>query len=45
MKLGLLFEMQPPRPWTKRSEHRQRHEAIDEIELVDKLGCDYIWAN
>ena len=45
MKFGLLYEMQLPRPWTERSDHQQLHEAIDEIELADKLGYDYIWAN
>lgn len=45
MKFGLLYEMQLPRPWTDRSDHQQIHEAIDEIELADKLGYDYIWAN
>ncbi|MBM85779.1 MAG: LLM class flavin-dependent oxidoreductase [Rhodospirillaceae bacterium] len=45
MKFGLLYEMQLPRPWTDRSDYQQIHEAIDEIELADELGFDYIWAN
>ncbi len=45
MKFGLLYEMQLPRPWKEKSDYQQIHEAVDEIELADQLGYDYIWAN
>lgn len=44
MKLGFFFELQLPRPWDPDSEHRVYKEAIEQAELADKLGFDYIWA-
>jgi alkanesulfonate monooxygenase SsuD/methylene tetrahydromethanopterin reductase-like flavin-dependent oxidoreductase (luciferase family) len=44
MKLGFFFELQLPRPWDAESEHRIYKEAIEQAELADKLGFDYIWA-
>src|SRR5688500_13734542 len=43
MKFGLFYEHQNPRPWTERSEHRVLMEALQQIELADKLGLDYVW--
>ena len=45
MRFGLLYELQLPRPWDDRSEHRLIHEALAEAELADELGFDYLWAN
>ena len=45
MRFGLLYELQLPRPWDDRSEHRLIHEALAEVELADQLGFDYLWAN
>lgn len=43
MKLGLYFPFQLPRPWTKGAEQRLFFEALDQVELADKLGFDYAW--
>ena len=45
MRFGLLYELQLPRPWDDRSEHRLIHEALAEVEIADQLGFDYLWAN
>ena len=45
MRFGLLYELQLPRPWDDRSEHRMIHEALAEVEAADRLGFDYLWAN
>ena len=45
MRFGLLYELQLPRPWDDRSEHRLIHEALAEVETADRLGYDYVWAN
>ena len=45
MRFGLLYELQLPRPWDERAEHRMIHEALAEVELADRLGFDYLWAN
>ncbi len=45
MKFGLIYELQLPRPWDENSEHRLVGEALTEIEIADRLGYDYVWAN
>lgn len=43
MKFGLFYEHQLPRPWTEDSERRLYQEALDQVELADRLGIDYVW--
>lgn len=43
MKFGLFYEHQHPQPWTEDSEQRLFDEALEQVELADKLGIDYIW--
>jgi alkanesulfonate monooxygenase SsuD/methylene tetrahydromethanopterin reductase-like flavin-dependent oxidoreductase (luciferase family) len=43
MKFGVFYELQLPRPWTAESEHTLLKNALDEIELADRLGYDYAW--
>ena len=43
MKFGLLYEHQLPRPWAENSERRLFAEAIEQVELADRLGIDYVW--
>src|SRR5881392_757674 len=44
MRFGLFYEHQNPRPWVEeRAEHRLMKDALDQIELADKLGFDYAW--
>ena len=43
MKFGIFYEHQLPRPWEEDSEHRLLHEALDQVELADRLGIDYAW--
>ncbi len=45
MKFGLLYEHQLPRPWSEKSDHQLLKEAIEQVELADRLGFDYIWEN
>lgn len=45
MRFGLLYELQLPRPWDERAEYRLVQNALAEIELADRLGYDYVWAN
>jgi alkanesulfonate monooxygenase SsuD/methylene tetrahydromethanopterin reductase-like flavin-dependent oxidoreductase (luciferase family) len=44
MKIGGFYEHQLPRPWTRESEHRLFKDALDQVELADRLGFDYVWA-
>ena len=43
MRFGVFYEHQLPRPWNDGDEHRLFKEALDQIELADKLGIDYAW--
>jgi len=43
VKFGIFYEHQLPRPWNDKSEHQLYHEALDQIELADRLGIDYAW--
>ena len=43
MKFGIFYEHQLPRPWEEGSEHRLLKDALDQIELADRLGIDYVW--
>ena len=43
MKFGIFYELQLPRPWDADSEYQLFHDALDQIELADRLGYDYAW--
>jgi len=43
MKFGIFYEHQLPRPWNDGAEHRLFQEALDQVELADRLGIDYAW--
>src|SRR5215471_8569351 len=43
MKFGLFYEHQLPQPWSEESELRLYQQALDQIELADRLGIDYVW--
>src|ERR671923_459979 len=43
MKFGIFYEHQLPRPWEDDSEHRLLKDALEQIELADRLGIDYVW--
>ena len=43
MKFGLFYEHQIPRPWYDGAEHKLFQDALEQVELADRLGFDYIW--
>src|SRR5271170_2791553 len=43
MKFGIFYELQLPRPWEAGGELRLYHNALDQVELADRLGYDYAW--
>ena len=43
MRFGIFYEHQLPRPWDDRSEAQLYREALEQIELADRLGFDYVW--
>ncbi len=44
MKFGGFYEHQLPRPWAADSEHKLLKNALEQAELQDRLGFDYVWA-
>ena len=43
MKFGIFYEHQLPRPWRDGDELRLFQEALDQVELADRLGIDFAW--
>ena len=43
MKFGIFYEHQLPRPWTEGSELKLFQDALQQIEVADRLGFDYAW--
>jgi alkanesulfonate monooxygenase SsuD/methylene tetrahydromethanopterin reductase-like flavin-dependent oxidoreductase (luciferase family) len=47
MKFGLFYEHQLPRPaggtWDEDAERRLYQDALDQVELADRAGIDYVW--
>ncbi len=43
MKFGIFYEHQLPRPWAEDSERQLLQDALDQIELADKLGFHAVW--
>ena len=44
MKFGGFYELQSPRPWTAESDHTLIKQALEQVELSDQAGYDYVWA-
>lgn len=44
MEVGLIYELQTPRPWHERSEYDSYHQAIEQSVLADRLGFHSVWA-
>ncbi|MFI5031476.1 MAG: LLM class flavin-dependent oxidoreductase [Reyranellales bacterium] len=43
MKFGIFYELQLPRPWAAGDEHRLYQNALEQIEIADRLGYDHAW--
>jgi alkanesulfonate monooxygenase SsuD/methylene tetrahydromethanopterin reductase-like flavin-dependent oxidoreductase (luciferase family)/putative sterol carrier protein len=43
MRFGLFYEHQQPRPWEEGSTERLLVNALDQVELADRVGFDYVW--
>ena len=43
MKFGIFYELQIPKPWEAHTEMKVHLDALDQVELADKLGYDYAW--
>lgn len=43
MKFGIFIDLQMPRPWQEGDESRLFQEALEQVELADRIGIDYVW--
>ncbi|HWI22346.1 MAG TPA: LLM class flavin-dependent oxidoreductase [Baekduia sp.] len=43
MRFSLFYELQMPRPWDEDSEQRLLDQALEQIELADRLGFHAVW--
>jgi len=43
MRFGIFYEHQLPRPWDDGAEQRLIADALDQVELADKVGFDSVW--
>ncbi len=44
MRFGVFYELQLPKPWDEQSEYRMVQEAIEQVQIADRIGIDYAWA-
>jgi alkanesulfonate monooxygenase SsuD/methylene tetrahydromethanopterin reductase-like flavin-dependent oxidoreductase (luciferase family) len=44
MKIDLLYELEMPRPWEPHAEYNTYWEAVEQIELADRVGFATVWA-
>src|SRR5436309_2499829 len=43
MRFGIFYEHQLPRPWGPDDEHRLLKDALEQVEIADRVGIDYVW--
>jgi alkanesulfonate monooxygenase SsuD/methylene tetrahydromethanopterin reductase-like flavin-dependent oxidoreductase (luciferase family) len=43
MQFGVFYEHQIPRPWRDGDERKLFKDALDQVELADRLGIDFAW--
>jgi len=43
VKFGIFYEHQLPRPWTEDSELQLIQDALEQVELADRVGFDVVW--
>jgi alkanesulfonate monooxygenase SsuD/methylene tetrahydromethanopterin reductase-like flavin-dependent oxidoreductase (luciferase family)/putative sterol carrier protein len=43
MRFGVFSEHQLPRPWDDGAERKLIADALQQVELADRLGIDYVW--
>jgi alkanesulfonate monooxygenase SsuD/methylene tetrahydromethanopterin reductase-like flavin-dependent oxidoreductase (luciferase family) len=44
VRFGIFYEHQLPRPWAEGDEQRLIGDALEQVELADRVGFDAVWA-
>ena len=45
MKFGIFYEHQLPKPWDEGLEQKLFQDALEQVELADRIGIDYAGAD
>jgi alkanesulfonate monooxygenase SsuD/methylene tetrahydromethanopterin reductase-like flavin-dependent oxidoreductase (luciferase family)/putative sterol carrier protein len=43
MRFGIFYEHQLPRPWGEDAEHHLLRDALEQVEIADRVGFDTVW--
>ncbi|MDE2723198.1 MAG: LLM class flavin-dependent oxidoreductase, partial [Gemmatimonadota bacterium] len=43
MQFGIFYEHQIPRPWAEGEEHQLFKDALEQVEVADRIGIEYVW--
>jgi len=43
VRFGIFYEHQLPRPWAEGAEEKLIRDALDQVELADRVGFDSVW--
>jgi alkanesulfonate monooxygenase SsuD/methylene tetrahydromethanopterin reductase-like flavin-dependent oxidoreductase (luciferase family) len=43
VRFGIFYEHQLPRPWEDGAERRLYRDALEQVEIADRVGFDYVW--
>src|SRR3954466_4785236 len=43
MRFGIFYEHQRPRPWEDGAHEKLLRDALEQVELADRVGFDYVW--
>jgi alkanesulfonate monooxygenase SsuD/methylene tetrahydromethanopterin reductase-like flavin-dependent oxidoreductase (luciferase family)/putative sterol carrier protein len=43
MRFGIFYEHQLPRPWAPNAERQLIEDALEQVELADRVGFDTVW--
>jgi alkanesulfonate monooxygenase SsuD/methylene tetrahydromethanopterin reductase-like flavin-dependent oxidoreductase (luciferase family) len=44
LRFGIFYEHQLPRPWEDGAEERLYQDALEQVEIADRVGFDHVWA-
>src|SRR3954447_8437893 len=43
MRFGIFYEHQMPRPWEEGAHEKLLRDALEQVEIADRAGFDYVW--
>lgn len=43
IRFGVFYEHQLPRPWDRGGERKLYEDALEQVEMADRVGFDYVW--